>query len=148
MKEEKIIETKILTNNINDTFIIISIREYYSTKPDDYETKIAYLHKEDILFVINTFRKIGKEGYDRWGGVKEELEHNDDDFIMIKINSNDRSPCGLAELSIYNEKSGPSICFHYDVRDPLDKESSLYKFLKELEKYVPEKDKNEIIPEW
>lgn len=68
---------------------------------------------------------------------------------MIKIShGNDKGSYGFAEISIYNEKSGPSINFQYDVDDPMNPEDSLYKFLMELEKYVPEEDKEKIIPQW
>lgn len=130
-------------------FLKISIHEYYTYKNSEGLNSTSYLHNEDILFVLNTFRKIGKEGYDCWGGVKEVIEHNEDDFIMIKIShGNDKGSFGLAQLSIYNEKSGPSITFEYYVDDPMNPEDSLYKFLMELEKYVPESDKPKIIPQW
>lgn len=132
----------------NNEFIKIDAEKKWIYSSDSIET-CAYLHNEDILFVLNTFRKIGKEGYDCWGGVKEVIKHNEDDFIMIKIsNGNDKGSYGLAQLSIYNEKSGPSITFEYYVDDPMNPEDSLYKFLMELEKYVPESDKQKIIPQW
>ena len=77
------------------------------------------------------------------------LSANEDDFIMIKIShGNDKGSFGLAQLSIYNEKSGPSITFQYNVDDPMNPDDSLYKFLMELEKYVPDEDKDKIIPQW
>lgn len=144
--ENKVIETRMF---LNESFCKILTHDYYISNPLDYEDKIYYLHNEDILFVINTFRKIGKEGYDKFGGVKEIVKHNEDDFVEIKIqHGNDRNSYGFAELCIYNNKSGPSINFQYDVDDPMNPEDSLYKFLMELEKYVPEEDKEKIIPQW
>ena len=36
----------------------------------------------------------------------------------------------------------------YNVDDPMNPDDSLYKFLMELEKYVPDEDKDKIIPQW
>lgn len=145
-KEEKVVDCVFIQEN---DFLKISIHEYYTYKNSEGLYSTSYLHNEDILFVLNTFRKIGKEGYDCWGGVKEVIEHNEDDFIMIKIShGNDKGSFGLAQLSIYNEKSGPSITFEYYVDDPMNPEDSLYKFLMELEKFVPSEDKDKIIPQW
>ncbi len=144
--EEKVVDCIFIQDK---EFLKISIHEYYTYKNTEGLNSTCYLHNEDILFVLNTFRKIGKEGYDCWGGVKEVIEHNEDDFIMIKIrHGNDKGSYGLAQLSIYNEKSGPSITFQYNVDDPMNPDDSLYKFLMELEKYAPDEDKDKIIPQW
>ncbi|MDY5682705.1 MAG: hypothetical protein SPG48_04015 [Treponema sp.] len=144
--EEKVVDCIFIQDK---EFLKISIHEYYTYKNTEGLYSTCYLHNEDILFVLNTFRKIGKEGYDCWGGIKEEIEHNEDDFVIINIShGNDKGSFGIAELSIFNDESDPSITFLYNVDDPMNPEDSLYPFLMELEKYVPESDKQKIIPQW
>ena len=57
-------------------------------------------------------------------------------------------PIVVGTLSIFNDESDPSITFLYNVDDPMNPDDSLYNFLMELEKYVPDEDKDKIIPQW
>ena len=66
----------------NNELIKIDAEKKWIYSSDSIET-CAYLHNEDILFVLNTFRKIGKEGYDCWGGVKERVDHCVGDKVKI-----------------------------------------------------------------
>lgn len=145
-KEEKVIDCSF---NNQGNFILINIHEYFTFKNSDGLYSSCYLHKEDVLFVLNTFRKVGKEGYDKWGGVKERIDHCEGDRVKIDIqHGNDKGSYGFAEIIIRNEKGFGSINFQYDVDDPMNPDDSLYKFLMELEKFVPEEDKDKIIPQW
>ena len=85
----------------NNEFIKIDAEKKWIHSSDSIET-CAYLHNEDILFVLNTFRKIGKEGYDCWGGVKEVIEHNEDDFIIDGFSV--RRFCDIKNIEIKNDK--------------------------------------------
>ena len=58
--EEKVVDCVFIQEN---DFLKISIHEYYTYKNTEGLYSTCYLHNEDILFVLNTFRKIGKEGY-------------------------------------------------------------------------------------
>lgn len=145
-KEEKVVDCVFIQEN---DFLKISIHEYYTYKNTEGLYSTCYLHNEDILFVLNTFRKIGKEGYDCWGGVKERVDHCVGDKVKISIqHGNDKSSYGIAEIIIKNNKGFSSIAFQYNVDDPMNPDDSLYKFLMELEKYVPDEDKDKIIPQW
>lgn len=144
--EEKVVDCIFIQDK---EFLKINIHEYWTFKNSEGLYSTCYLHNEDILFVLNTFRKIGKEDYDCWGGVKDRVDHCEGDKVKISIqHGNDKGLYGLAEIIIKNIKGFASIAFEYYVDDPMNPEDSLYKFLMELEKYVPESDKPKIIPQW
>lgn len=54
----------------------------------------------------------------------------------------------MIDITSKNDKGFGWMMIPFNERDPFNKEDSLYLFLIELEKYVPESDKPKIIPQW
>ena len=113
-----------------------------------------YLHIEDVLWVINTIRLFKKELYNR-GSDQISLSHSEDDFILLEMGGSDadRSYYGNVEICCKNSISDyDTVHIPYYGPAPMAPsgkgEGHLYKFLKELEKFVPENQKKDIIPQW
>ena len=113
-----------------------------------------YLHIEDVLWVINTIRSFKKELYNR-GSDQISLSHSEDDFILLEMGGSDadRSYYGNVEICCKNSISDyDTVHIPYYGPDPMapsgEGEGHLYKFLKELEKFVPENQKKDIISQW
>ncbi|BDC92312.1 hypothetical protein [Treponema bryantii] len=113
-----------------------------------------YLHIEDVLWVINTIRSFKKELYNR-GSDQISLSHSEDDFILLEMGGSDadRSYYGNVEICCKNSISDyDTVHIPYYGPAPMapsgNGEGHLYKFLKELEKFVPENQKKDIIPQW
>ena len=72
--------------NIESEYLVI-IGKCYSVYSNKYlgDDKI-YLHKEDILWVINTIRSFKKELYNR-GSDRLSLRHSENDFISFIIDN-------------------------------------------------------------
>jgi len=140
--------------NIENEYLVIT-GKCYSTYSNEYigDDKI-YLHIEDVLWVINTIRSFKKELYNR-GSDDELLDHEENDFVFIKMGGSDadRSFYGNVRISCTNSKSDyDTLHIPYYGSDPMAPsgkgEGHLYKFLRELEQYVPEEQKKDIIPQW
>lgn len=54
----------------------------------------------------------------------------------------------MIDITSKNDKGFGWMIIPFNERDPFNKEDSLYPFLIESEKYVPESDKPKIIPQW
>ena len=140
--------------NIENEFLVIT-GKCYSTLSNEYmgDDKI-YLHKEDILWVINTIRSFKKELYNR-GSDRNSLRHSEYNFILLEMGGSDadRSYFGNVIICCKNSKSDyDSVHIPYYGPDPMAPsgkgEGHLYKFLMELEEFVPENQKKDIIPQW
>ena len=140
--------------NIENEYLVIT-GKCYSTISNEYigDDKI-YLHKEDILWVINTIRSFKKELYNR-GSDRLSLRHSENDFILLEMGGSDadRQYYGNVIICCKNIISDyDSVQIPYYGPDPMAPsgkgEGHLYKFLKELEKFVPEEQKKDIIPQW
>ncbi|BDC92321.1 hypothetical protein [Treponema bryantii] len=140
--------------NIENEYLVIT-GKCYSTLSDEYigDNKI-YLHIEDVLWVINTIRSFKKELYNR-GSDDELLDHEEKDFVFIKMGGSDadRQYYGNVMISCTNSKSDhDSVLIPYYGHDPMapsgEVEGHLYKFLMKLEEFVPENQKKDIIPQW
>ncbi len=140
--------------NIEEEYLVIS-EECYSTFSNRHiGDRTIYLHKEDVLWVINTIRSFKKELYNR-GSDRISLSHSEDDFILLEMGGSDadRSYYGNVEICCKNSISDyDTVHIPYYGPDPMAPsgkgEGHLYKFLKELEKFVPENQKKDIIPQW
>ena len=140
--------------NIENEYLEIT-GKCYSTLSNKYmgDDKI-YLHIEDVLWVINTIRSFKKELYNR-GSDQISLSHSEDDFILLEMGGSDadRSYYGNVEICCKNSISDyDTVHIPYYGPAPMAPsgkgEGHLYKFLKELEKFVPENQKKDIIPQW
>ena len=139
---------------IEEDYLTITSKSY-STLTNEYRaSKTIYLHKEDVLWVINTIRSFKKELYNR-GSDDEWLIHNENDHISIDMGGSDadRSYYGDVRISCTNTKSDhDSVHIPYYGPDPMAPsgkgEGHLYKFLMKFEEFVPEEQKKDIIPQW
>ena len=140
--------------NIENEYLVIT-GKCYSVYSNMYlgDDKI-YLHIEDVLWVINTIRSFKKELYNR-GSDRISLSHSEDNFILLEMGGSDadRSYYGIVEICCKNSISdNDTVHIPYYGPAPMAPsgkgEGHLYKFLKELEKFVPENQKKDIIPQW
>ena len=140
--------------SIENEYLVIT-GKCYSVFSNRYlgDDKI-YLHIEDVLWVINTIRSFKKELYNR-GSDRISLSHSEDNFILLEMGGSDadRSYYGDVRISCTNTKSDhDSVHIPYYGPDPMAPsgkgEGHLYKFLMELEKFVPDEQKKDIIPQW
>ena len=71
--------------NIEGEYLTI-LENIYDTFSNEYlGDKKIYLHKEDVLWVINTIRSFKKELYNR-GSDRISLRHSDRNFIIVYMN--------------------------------------------------------------
>ena len=139
---------------IEEDYLTITSKSY-STLTNEYRaSKTIYLHKEDVLWVINTIRSFKKELYNR-GSDRVSHRHSDKNFIMIYMGGSDadRSYYGNVGISCTNTKSDhDSVHIPYYGPDPMapsgEGEGHLYKFLMKLEEFVPENQKKDMVPQW
>ena len=109
---------------------------------------VCYVRADDILWILNTIRGTPKDTF-KDGYNRADKDYTDDDFIILEIHGgSERNSLGLVHIGIINDNSGPSFGIEFDCYDPMNPEDSLYKFLMQLEGYVPESDKSKIIPAW
>ena len=139
---------------IEEEYLTITSKSY-STLTNEYRaSKTIYLHKEDVLWVINTIRSFKKELYNR-GSDQISLSHSEDDFILLEMGGSDadRSYYGNVEICCKNSISDyDTVHIPYYGPAPMapsgNGEGHLYKFLMKLEEFVPENQKKDIIPQW
>ena len=78
-----------------------------------------------------------------------ESSKNPEEYLDIEFKGGlDRCTTVMIDITSKNDKGFGWMMIPFNERDPFNKEDSLYPFLIELEKYVPESDKPKIIPQW
>ena len=129
-------------------FVVINSSRYaYKDDPNPFVT-VCYVRTDDILWILNTIRGTPKDTF-KDGSIKERRKYIDHDFVTIEIHGgSERNSLGGVLISTVNPKSDPGFGIEFDCYDPMNPEDSLYKFLMQLEGYVPESDKSKIIPSW
>ena len=92
--------------NIEEGYLVIS-EECYSTFSNRHiGDRTIYLHKEDVLWVINTIRSFKKELYNR-GSDRIFLRHSEKDIVMVCMGGSDadRQYYGDVEICCKNTNS-------------------------------------------
>ena len=78
-----------------------------------------------------------------------ESSKTPEEYLDIEFKGGlDRCTTVMIDITSKNDKGFGWMMIPFNERDPFNKEDSLYPFLIELEKYVPESDKPKIIPQW
>ena len=78
-----------------------------------------------------------------------ESSKTPEEYLDIEFKGGlDRCTTVMIDITSKNDKGFGWMMIPFNERDPFNKEDSLYPFLIELEKYVPESDKQKIIPQW
>ncbi len=116
-------------------------------KPFSQQT--TRIKKEHILWLLNSIRRLTDD--DLINGVKFSfIEESEFVYVSLQVNESwgHEGNDGMVIITACNEDEMGSINFVFHGENPRDPEESLYKFQEELEQFVPEEFKKDIIPQW
>lgn len=137
--------TKCQFKRIEGYLIIDS--QYYPSLSDDHGNDKIFIKENDIFQLYKNLNELlNPDNIER---KFRESSKNPEEYLDIEFKGGlDRCTTVMIDITSKNDKGFGWMMIPFNERDPFNKEDSLYPFLIELEKYVPESNKPKIIPQW
>ena len=137
--------TKCQFKRIEGYLIIDS--QYYPSLSDDHGNDKIFIKENDIFWLYKNLNELlDPDNIER---KFRESSKTLEEYLDIEFKGGlDRCTTVMIDITSKNDKGFGWMMIPFNERDPFNKEDSLYLFLIELEKYVPESDKPKIIPQW
>ena len=137
--------TKCQFKRIEGDLIIDS--QYYPSLSDDHGNDKIFIKENDIFWLYKNLNELlDPDNIER---KFRESSKTPEEYLDIEFKGGlDRCTTVMIDITSKNDKGFGWMMIPFNERDPFNKEDSLYPFLIELEKYVPESDKPKIIPQW
>lgn len=137
--------TKCQFKRIEGYLIIDS--QYYPSLSDDHGNDKIFIKENDIFWLYKNLNELlDPDNIER---KFRESSKTLEEYLDIEFKGGlDRCTTVMIDITSKNDKGFGWMMIPFNERDPFNKEDSLYPFLIELEKYVPESDKPKIIPQW
>ena len=137
--------TKCQFKRIEGYLIIDS--QYYPSLSDDHGNDKIFIKENDIFQLYKNLNELlDPDNIER---KFRESSKNPEEYLDIEFKGGlDRCTTVMIDITSKNDKGFGWMMIPFNERDPFNKEDSLYPFLIELEKYVPESNKPKIIPQW
>lgn len=137
--------TKCQFKRIEGYLIIDS--QYYPSLSDDHGNDKIFIKENDIFQLYKNLNELlNPDNIER---KFRESSKTLEEYLDIEFKGGlDRCTTVMIDITSKNDKGFGWMMIPFNERDPFNKEDSLYPFLIELEKYVPESDKPKIIPQW
>lgn len=137
--------TKCQFKRIEEYLIIDS--QYYPSLSDDHGNDKIFIKENDIFWLYKNLNELlNPDNIER---KFRESSKTPEEYLDIEFKGGlDRCTTVMIDITSKNDKGFGWMMIPFNERDPFNKEDSLYLFLIELEKYVPESDKPKIIPQW
>ena len=137
--------TKCQFKRIEGYLIIDS--QYYPSLSDDHGNDKIFIKENDIFWLYKNLNELlNPDNIER---KFRESSKTPEEYLDIEFKGGlDRCTTVMIDITSKNDKGFGWMMIPFNERDPFNKEDSLYPFLIELEKYVPESDKPKIIPQW
>ena len=137
--------TKCQFKRIEGDLIIDS--QYYPSLSDDHGNDKFFIKENDIFWLYKNLNELlDPDNIER---KFRESSKTPEEYLDIEFKGGlDRCTTVMIDITSKNDKGFGWMMIPFNERDPFNKEDSLYPFLIELEKYVPESDKPKIIPQW
>ena len=137
--------TKCQFKRIEGYLIIDS--QYYPSLSDDHGNDKIFIKENDIFWLYKNLNELlDSDNIER---KFRESSKTPEEYLDIEFKGGlDRCTTVMIDITSKNDKGFGWMMIPFNERDPFNKEDSLYPFLIELEKYVPESDKPKIIPQW
>ena len=137
--------TKCQFKRIEGYLIIDS--QYYPSLSDDHGNDKIFIKENDIFWLYKNLNELlDPDNIER---KFRESSKTPEEYLDIEFKGGlDRCTTVMIDITSKNDKGFGWMMIPFNERDPFNKEDSLYLFLIELEKYVPESDKPKIIPQW
>ena len=137
--------TKCQFKRIEGYLIIDS--QYYPSLSDDHGNDKIFIKENDIFWLYKNLNELLDS--DIIERKFRESSKTPEEYLDIEFKGGlDRCTTVMIDITSKNDKGFGWMMIPFNERDPFNKEDSLYPFLIELEKYVPESDKPKIIPQW
>ena len=137
--------TKCQFKRIEGYLIIDS--QYYPSLSDDHGNDKFFIKENDIFWLYKNLNELLDS--DIIERKFRESSKTPEEYLDIEFKGGlDRCTTVMIDITSKNDKGFGWMMIPFNERDPFNKEDSLYPFLIELEKYVPESDKPKIIPQW
>lgn len=137
--------TKCQFKRIEGYLIIDS--QYYPSLSDDHGNDKIFIKENDIFWLYKNLNELLDP--DIIERKFRESSKTPEEYLDIEFKGGlDRCTTVMIDITSKNDKGFGWMMIPFNERDPFNKEDSLYPFLIELEKYVPESDKPKIIPQW
>ena len=137
--------TKCQFKRIEGYLIIDS--QYYPSLSDDHGNDKIFIKENDIFWLYKNLNELLDP--DIIERNFRESSKTPEEYLDIEFKGGlDRCTTVMIDITSKNDKGFGWMMIPFNERDPFNKEDSLYPFLIELEKYVPESDKPKIIPQW
>ena len=137
--------TKCQFKRIEGYLIIDS--QYYPSLSDDHGNDKIFIKENDIFWLYKNLNELlNPDNIER---KFRESSKTPEEYLDIEFKGGlDRCTTVMIDITSKNDKGFGWMMIPFNEIDPFNKEDSLYPFLIELEKYVPESDKPKIIPQW
>ena len=137
--------TKCQFKRIEGYLIIDS--QYYPSLSDDHGNDKIFIKENDIFWLYKNLNELlNPDNIER---KFRESSKTPEEYLDIEFKGGlDRCTTVMIDITSKNDKGFGWMMIPFNERDPFNKEDSLYPFLIELEKYVPESNKPKIIPQW
>lgn len=137
--------TKCQFKRIEGYLIIDS--QYYPSLSDDHGNDKIFIKENDIFWLYKNLNELlDPDNIER---KFRESSKTLEEYLDIEFKGGlDRCTTVMIDITSKNDKGFGWMMIPFNERDPFNKEDSLYPFLIELEKYVPESNKPKIIPQW
>lgn len=137
--------TKCQFKRIEGYLIIDS--QYYPSLSDDHGNDKIFIKENDIFQLYKNLNELlNPDNIER---KFRESSKTLEEYLDIEFKGGlDRCTTVMIDITSKNDKGFGWMMIPFNERDPFNKEDSLYPFLIELEKYVPESNKPKIIPQW
>ena len=137
--------TKCQFKRIEGYLIIDS--QYYPSLSDDHGNDKFFIKENDIFWLYKNLNELlDPDNIER---KFRESSKTPEEYLDIEFKGGlDRCTTVMIDITSKNDKGFGWMMIPFNERDPFNKEDSLYPFLIELEKYVPESNKPKIIPQW
>lgn len=137
--------TKCQFKRIEGYLIIDS--QYYPSLSDDHGNDKIFIKENDIFQLYKNLNELlNPDNIER---KFRESSKTPEEYLDIEFKGGlDRCTTVMIDITSKNDKGFGWMMIPFNERDPFNKEDSLYPFLIELEKYVPESNKPKIIPQW
>lgn len=129
-----------------ERYLIID-SQYYPSLSDDHGNDKIFIKENDIFWLYKNLNELlDPDNIER---KFRESSKTLEEYLDIEFKGGlDRCTTVMIDITSKNDKGFGWMMIPFNERDPFNKEDSLYPFLIELEKYVPESDKPKIIPQW
>ena len=129
-----------------DDYLVIDSK-YYGSDDDIYSSHSIFIKNEEIFWLYKNMNELLNP--DLIERKFRETSSNKEEFLDIEFKGGlDRCTTVMIDITSKNNKGFGWMMLPFNERDPFNKDDSLYPFLIELEKYVPEELKKTITQIW